>query len=188
MSSSTYTTSMAFATQKPISRFTQPDSGCEIKRFFSSYRVSWTETDFVENASSSINLSSPISSDLLVLRPQNNRPFTLWTTFFKAEKSNQITTAEKNTKISKNIEFGSFVIRTEIVTTLRPKLETISVCKTKVYKIYKHCKPIFSSFYIISQPNFAISLILVGCFQVHWFDCISLSRSNCSPYRVYRKK
>jgi hypothetical protein len=32
---------------------------------------------------------------------------------------------------------------------------------TKVYKIFKFCKAIFSAFYNISQPNFAILLILV---------------------------
>ena len=38
------------------------------------------------------------------------------------------------------------------------------VYNTKVYQICKLCKAIFSVFYNISQPNFAILLILVSSF------------------------
>jgi hypothetical protein len=40
----------------------------------------------------------------------------------------------------------------------------ISARNTKVYKICKLCNAIFSAFYNISQPNFAILLILVCSF------------------------
>ena len=54
----------------------------------------------------------------------------------------------------------------------------ISVRDTKICKICKFSKPIFFSFYNILQPNFVFFLILVRSFQLHWFDCISLSRSK----------
>ena len=55
----------------------------------------------------------------------------------------------------------TFVLRAEIATTFGPKMVAISARNTKVYKICKLCNAIFSSFYNISQPNFAILLILV---------------------------
>jgi hypothetical protein len=54
--------------------------------------------------------------------------------------------------------FANFVLREEIATTFGPKMVGISARNTKVYKILKLCKVIF---YNISQPNFAILLILV---------------------------
>jgi hypothetical protein len=46
----------------------------------------------------------------------------------------------------------------------------ISVRNTKVYKICELCKSIFSTFYNISQPNYAaILLILVCSFQKYTF-------------------
>ena len=42
-----------------------------------------------------------------------------------------------------------------------------SVRNTKVYKIRELCRAIFSSFYNISRPNFAILLIL-GCSSMLW--------------------
>ena len=55
----------------------------------------------------------------------------------------------------------TFVSRAEIATTFGPKMVAISARNTKVYKI---CKAIFSAFYNILQPNFAILLILVCSF------------------------
>jgi hypothetical protein len=52
-------------------------------------------------------------------------------------------------------------LRAEIATTFGPKMVAISARNTKVYKL---CKAIFSAFYNISQPNFAILLILVCSF------------------------
>jgi hypothetical protein len=58
------------------------------------------------------------------------------------------------------------VLRAEIVTTFGPKMVLIAISarNTKVYKICKLCKTIFSAFYNISQPNFANSLILICSF------------------------
>ena len=47
----------------------------------------------------------------------------------------------------------------------------ISARNTKVYKICELCKAIFSAFYNISQPNFAILLILVCSFREYTFFC-----------------
>jgi hypothetical protein len=58
----------------------------------------------------------------------------------------------------------TFVLRAEIATTFGPKMVAISARNTKVYKIYKLCKAIFSAFYDISQPKFASLLILVCSF------------------------
>ena len=61
----------------------------------------------------------------------------------------------------------TFVVRAEIPisyhipTTFRPKM---AARNTKVYKICELCKAIFPAFYNISQPNFAILLILVYSF------------------------
>jgi hypothetical protein len=49
-----------------------------------------------------------------------------------------------------------------MTTTFGPKMVAISARNTKVYKICEICKAIFSSFYNISQPNFAILLVLVN--------------------------
>jgi hypothetical protein len=55
----------------------------------------------------------------------------------------------------------TFVLWAEIATIFSPIVVGISTRNTKVYKICKLCKAIFSAFYNISQPNFAILLILV---------------------------
>jgi hypothetical protein len=50
----------------------------------------------------------------------------------------------------------------------------ISARNTKVYKLCKLCKAIFSAFYNISQPNFAILLIscaLSGCGDLFASSC-----------------
>ena len=51
-----------------------------------------------------------------------------------------------------------FVLRAEIVTIFEPKMVTISARNTNILKICKLRKAIFSVFYNISQPNFAILL------------------------------
>jgi hypothetical protein len=63
----------------------------------------------------------------------------------------------------------TFVLRAEIATTFGPKMVTISARNTKVYKIYELCKAIFSASYNISQPNFAILLILLCSFREYTF-------------------
>jgi hypothetical protein len=63
----------------------------------------------------------------------------------------------------------TFVLRQEIVTIFGPNVVAISARNTKVYKIFELCKAIFSSFYNISQPNFAILLILVCSFREYTF-------------------
>jgi hypothetical protein len=52
----------------------------------------------------------------------------------------------------------------------------ITARNTKVHKICKLCKAIFSAFYNISQPNFAILLILVRSFRS---SCDDLFASPC---------
>ena len=51
-----------------------------------------------------------------------------------------------------------FDINAEIATIFGPNVVAISARNTKVYKICELCKAIFSAFYNISQPNFAILL------------------------------
>jgi hypothetical protein len=61
--------------------------------------------------------------------------------------------------------FSIFVlIRAEIVTIFGSKMVTISARRPNIniLKICKLRKAIFSVFYIISQPNFAILLILIS--------------------------
>jgi hypothetical protein len=63
----------------------------------------------------------------------------------------------------------TFVLRVEIatiVTIFGPNVVAISTRNTKVYEI---CKAIFSALYNISQPNFAIILILVCSFREYTF-------------------
>jgi hypothetical protein len=57
-----------------------------------------------------------------------------------------------------------FVLRAEIVTIFEPKMVTIFARNTKLYKICKLCKALFSKLYNISQPNFAILLISLCSF------------------------
>jgi hypothetical protein len=52
-----------------------------------------------------------------------------------------------------------FALRAEIATIVGPNVLAISARDTKVHKICQLCKAIFSAFYNISQPNFAILLI-----------------------------
>jgi hypothetical protein len=58
----------------------------------------------------------------------------------------------------------TFVLRAEIATIFGPNVVGISARNIKVYNICELCKAIFSAFYNISQPNFAILLILVRSF------------------------
>jgi hypothetical protein len=64
----------------------------------------------------------------------------------------------------------TFVLRAEIATTFGPKMVAISARNTKVYKICKLCKAIFSAFYNILQPNFAILLIFSMLFLAAVID------------------
>jgi hypothetical protein len=57
----------------------------------------------------------------------------------------------------------------EIATIFGPNVVANSARNTKVYKICKLCKAIFSAFYNISQPNFAILLVLVCSFREYTF-------------------
>ena len=54
------------------------------------------------------------------------------------------------------------VLRAEIVTIFGSKMVTISARNTNILKICKLRKAIFSVFYNISQPNFAILVILIS--------------------------
>jgi hypothetical protein len=63
----------------------------------------------------------------------------------------------------------TFVLRAEIAIIFGPNVVGISVRNTKVYKICELCKAMFSAFYNISEPNFAILLILVCSFQEYTF-------------------
>ena len=63
----------------------------------------------------------------------------------------------------------TLVLRAEIATIFVPNVVAISKRNTKVYKICELCKAIFSTFYNISQPNFAISLTLVCSFREYTF-------------------
>ena len=56
-----------------------------------------------------------------------------------------------------------------IATIFGPNVVAISARNTKLYKICELCKAIFSAFYNISQPNFAILLILVCSFREYTF-------------------
>ena len=89
---------------------------------------------------------------------------------------------EEHPKISKIAKFGCecgkckpvkianfvyFCITHEKLIPTSRKRYQFSVRNTKVYKNRKICKAIFSSFYNISRPNFAILLIL-GCSSMPW--------------------
>jgi hypothetical protein len=63
----------------------------------------------------------------------------------------------------------TFVLRAEIATIFGPNVVAISARDTKVYKICELCKALFSAFYNISQPNFAILLISVRSFREYTF-------------------
>jgi hypothetical protein len=65
----------------------------------------------------------------------------------------------------------TFVLRAEIVTIFGRNVVGISARNTKVYKICELCKAIFSAFYNILQPNFAILLMLVCSFREYTFFC-----------------
>jgi hypothetical protein len=60
--------------------------------------------------------------------------------------------------------FSMFVLCAEIVTIFEPKMATISARNTNILKICKLRKAIFSVFYNISPPNFAILLISLCSF------------------------
>ena len=57
--------------------------------------------------------------------------------------------------------FYTFVLRAEIRTTFGVRVVQISACNRNVYKNDKFCKAIFSEFFNISQPNFALLLFLI---------------------------
>ena len=63
----------------------------------------------------------------------------------------------------------TFVLRAEIATIFGPNVVAISARNTKIYKMCELCNAIFSAFYNISQPNFAILLILVCSFREYTF-------------------
>ena len=54
----------------------------------------------------------------------------------------------------------TFVLRAEVCITFGSKVLQTSARNTKVYRIHKICRAIFSAFYNISRPNFAILLTL----------------------------
>ena len=56
------------------------------------------------------------------------------------------------------------VLRAEIVTIFEPKMVTISARNANILKMCKLRKAIFSVFYNILQPNFAILLISLCSF------------------------
>jgi hypothetical protein len=56
------------------------------------------------------------------------------------------------TLISSQILY-TFVVHAEIATIFGPNVVALSACNTKVNKICKLCKTIFSEFYNISQPG-----------------------------------
>jgi hypothetical protein len=75
-----------------------------------------------------------------------------------------------------------FVLRAEIATIFGPNVIAISARNTKVYKICELCNAIFSAFYNISQPNFAILHILVCSFSGNiyfWQDKKIVYNGNC---------
>ena len=61
----------------------------------------------------------------------------------------------------------------------------ISARNTKVYKICKLCKAIFSVFYNISQPNFAILLILECAVVIYLTSFEIISLGNCLLYLIF---
>jgi hypothetical protein len=63
----------------------------------------------------------------------------------------------------------TFVLRAKIATIFGPNVVAISARNTKVSKICELYKAIFSAFYNISKPNFAILLILVCSFGEYTF-------------------
>ena len=82
----------------------------------------------------------------------------------------------------------TFVLRAEIRTTFTPIVVRISACNTKVYKIGKFCQAIFSVFFNISQPNFAILLFLMCSFQLHNKHLMELPDSLTVEVRFWFKK
>jgi hypothetical protein len=69
--------------------------------------------------------------------------------------------------------FSIFVLRAEIVTIFGSKMVTISARNTNLLKICKLRKAVFSVFYNISQPNFAILLILISSLREFTFFCLN---------------
>ena len=76
----------------------------------------------------------------------------------------------KTTEMKYNIALGNVPIPytpaslAELCTTFRPKVVQISARNTKLYEIRKFCWAIFSAFFNISRPNFAI-LLFLRCYQ-----------------------
>jgi hypothetical protein len=76
--------------------------------------------------------------------------------------------------------FSMFVLRAEIVAIFEPKMVTISARNTNILKICKLRKAIFSVFYNISQPNFALLLISLCSFELLCLIPFSLLRLKFS--------
>ena len=55
----------------------------------------------------------------------------------------------------------TFVLQAEIRTTIGVRVVQISACNRNVYKNGKFCKAVFSAFFNISRPNFALLLFLI---------------------------
>jgi hypothetical protein len=71
--------------------------------------------------------------------------------------------------------FNNVTWSAKIATIFGPNVLAISARNTKVYKL---CKAIFSAFYKISQPNFAILLILVCSFREYTLFYIDFVLAN----------
>ena len=76
--------------------------------------------------------------------------------------------------------FSMFVLRAEIVDIFEPKMVTISARNTNILKMCKLRKAIFSVFYNISQPNFALLLISLCSFELLCLIPFSLLRLKFS--------
>ena len=72
--------------------------------------------------------------------------------------------------------FSLFVLRAEIVTIFGSKMVTISTRNINILKICKLRKAIFSVFYNILQPNFAILLILISSLFIPVFTFFCLNK------------
>ena len=69
----------------------------------------------------------------------------------------------------------TFVLRAEVCTTFGSKVVQTSARNTKVYKTREICTTIFSAFYNISRPNFAILLTL----RCSFYSCSDGFSSSC---------
>ena len=106
----------------------------------------------------------------------------VWT-FLKLGKEMQINhhSSKERTKMSKIAKFAknialqslqilyTFVLRAEIATIFSPNV--VAIANSARIFLYFPQPNIFSAFYNISQPNFAILLILVCSFREYTFFC-----------------